>query len=355
MNYHSLYEYLNKYFDNLRKKDKKHANIECIIESEKLGLKYSYDNAEDKPFHIASIGKMFTSILIMRLEERNILSTNATIIKYLNNDILKDLFIINNVDHKDQITIKQLLTHTSGIADYFDDKTEKWNIFIRDVVDNPNVFWTPQSILDFTNSKLKMHNKPGIFHYSDTGYLLLGLIIEKITNKPLYQNFHDEFFNPLGMNDSYMLFYSTPKNNLKGIDKIWIFNKDISKNTSLSAYWGGGGIISTTRDLIIFLKALHSGKLIKLSNLEQMQICNMKFVPGIMYGTGVMELCFDKMPFLKKIPRLKGHVGVFSSYLFYDKTKDLYICLNLGKIVRILKGFKIMLLIEKKLNNILKI
>lgn len=103
------------------------------------------------------------------------------------------------------------MNHTSGLHDYFEDKPEQGKPMIDILIDEPSRFWTPQEVIQWSRDNLKSHFPPGKgFHYSDTGYHMLGLIIEKITTKPFQEALKHYIFQPLGMNHSYLLHYSEP-------------------------------------------------------------------------------------------------------------------------------------------------
>ncbi|MCP3763334.1 serine hydrolase [Domibacillus sp. A3M-37] len=91
------------------------------------------------------------------------------------------------------------------------------------IISEPNKKWTPPELVDFTRKRQQAVGVPGqVFHYSDTGYILLGLLIEKVTGKPFHENLHERIFQPLNMNDSYLLYYSEPSNPKKAIQDIWL-------------------------------------------------------------------------------------------------------------------------------------
>lgn len=304
---------------------------------------YSYPaNSGNEQFHTASIGKLFTSVLIGMLTDGKKLNPEDKISSYLSDSILENLFKINDMDYKNEITVKQLLTHTSGVADYFDGKVIRGRKFTDIVTSEPDTLWTPLDLLDFSRNKQKPNSPPGKYYYSDTGYILLGLLIEKISGKPFHENLHDNIFSPLNMDDSYLMFYSEPKNkNNKGIRKI-MFNKiDITGFKSLSCDWSGGGIISTPVDLIKFLMALKSGKLVSNTYLDFMEDFTNKFRSGIYYGGGMMEIRFgDFLNFLRGLPKLRGHIGILSTHAYYDPENDTYYVINFGDTDEISTSFR---------------
>ena len=171
-----------------------------LIYSDKLGLNEAYALERDDagnvinadastPFYIASIGKTFTAVLVAKLQESGKLTFNDKISNYLSPEVLKGLFVYNGIDYQSEVTIQQLLGHTSGVADYWEDPVVSGKPMQELVLADTNHLWTPLELVSFSRDNQKAFNKPGAaFHYSDTGYVLLGLIIEKVTGKSFDRN-----------------------------------------------------------------------------------------------------------------------------------------------------------------------
>lgn len=140
------------------------------------------------PFHSASIGKTFTATLVMLLVEEGKLELDAPLSQYLPEEAYAGLHIWEGQDLTGGITIAQLLQHTSGLPDWFEDRPEQGMGFLERMLTEPNQFWAPQAILDYTRQNLKPHFPPGQgYHYTDTEYFLLGRIIERLNRQPLHE------------------------------------------------------------------------------------------------------------------------------------------------------------------------
>lgn len=348
-------DHLDRYFNKLQAK-RPDRPLQVKVTAQNSGLDYNFpSDSTNQPYHIASVGKMFTAALVHRLAERGSLGIHDLVCRYLTPSILERLFVFQDTDYAGQVTIAQLLGHTSGVADYFEGGTTSGKSFLDDVITNPQTHWTPSKLLDFTRAYQTATGLPGkVFNYSDTGYILLGLIIEAVTQKTFAQNLHDEFFQPLEMADSYLMFYSDPLNTPKKvIEKIWFNDVEISKFASLSCDWSGGGIVSTTTDLLKFNQALRGGRLVQRSALETMDRCPHKFQSGIYYGLGMMEIRFAEFFFLLgRLPKIKGHIGILSTHMFYDSTRDAHIVMNFGDNTRMVESFKALIEIENVLQRL---
>lgn len=346
--------HFDRYFAKLERK-KAATSIQVLVQSDKLGFQYGYSSGEwNVPFHIASIGKVFTASLMMMLTERNGVLLQDPLLKYFTGNELEGLFVFEGKDHAKDVTLEQLLAHTSGIGDYFEDSVQIGAPMTKLIISEPDKNWMPSELIDFTRERQQAVGMPGqVFHYSDTGYILLGLLIEKVTGKPFHQNLHELIFQPFGMDDSYLLYYSVPSNPQKAIQDIWLNGSKVTANQSLSADWAGGGIISTPKDLLAFYKGFRAGALFSKEKIRIMENVRHKFRRGIYYGTGMMEIHFEEFFFLLRgLPRVKGHIGILSTHMFYDHTTDTYIIMNFGSSEQMTQSFKALIEIVTRLKRI---
>jgi CubicO group peptidase (beta-lactamase class C family) len=308
-----------------------------LVHSDKLNIhwKFAYGTVdkgkkpitEDHTYHIASIGKAITSAMISKLYEEGKISYDDPIKTFLSDDILKDLHVYEGKSYSDVILVRHLLNHTSGIADYFEEQPEKGKSILELAVYEPDRFWTPVETIQWAKDNLEAHFPPGEgFYYSDTGYQLLGLIIEEITGKPMHESLHEYIFDPLNMNHSYQLFYSKP------IDKspypiadFYLDQDEVSTYRSVSVDWAGGGIISNTEDLLLFHQALVNNTLLKEETFNKWEDWA-EFDRGIDYGYGLVSLKFKEMMFfLPDKLNMWGNWGSTSTYMFYNPVYDIYV------------------------------
>ncbi len=350
-------------FHKIFKNSKRSKAATLLVHSDKLQIHIktsagSLDNPKmnvvpDQPFHIASIGKLFTSALIYQLIESGKLSLDDSVQKILGSEVLKNLFVYEGVDYSEKVTISHLLSHTSGVDDYFESVDKKNKSVMDEITNNPDKFWTALDLINFTRTHQKAVSKPGAkFHYSDTGYILLGLVIEKITAKKLEVVLQEKIFTPLAMKNTYMHLRSEPTDKMKlPVSTIMLGDKNVTGFKSISADWAGGGLISTAEDLLLFHKALVSGKLITAKNYLSLAGEN-KFMDGIFYGQGLMTIRFGAMSsFMPNTPDLYGHSGLLSTLLFYSPEYDSYIIANLGSSDDVGDSFEMMFWIMQDLKQ----
>jgi CubicO group peptidase (beta-lactamase class C family) len=198
------------------------------------------------PMHIASTGKTFTGIAILRLVQENRLSLTDTIQKFF-----------PGLPYPG-ITVQMLLSHRSGLPNYvyFMDKTD-WDKkkFIRNE-DMLNVLYTGEPKRNFVPDTR--------FSYSNTNFVLLAMIIEKVTGLSFPEFMDQKFFKPLGMNNSFIF---TPADTLTATPSF----------TASGTYWdfdfldltyGDKNLYSTPRDLLKWDQALYTDQVIRPSLLD---------------------------------------------------------------------------------------
>jgi D-alanyl-D-alanine carboxypeptidase len=304
---------------------------------------------KDTPIYIASITKLHTATAIMELSEEGMLSLDDPMSKYLPEDLIKGIQIYNGKDYSNEITIKQLLSHTSGIADYYSEKGKDGKSMFDLFLEDPERVWTVDQTIAWVPDNLKPHFPPGTdAFYSDTNFQLLGKIIENVTHKSLQNVYEDFFFRPLGCTHTWLAGLSEPLIT-STVDPADIFYKDknITKMRSNGAYWADGGIVSTAEDMIIFLKALNEGKIISKNSLELMHNWHKLEFP-IQYGYGTMY--FKLPPLMSKITSLTplwGHSGTTGSFLYYSEDLNLYMAGTIDNVGSNIKPFMLLLDVMK--------
>lgn len=227
-------------------------------------LEYQTPMLPCTPFRTGSITKIFTAVVIIQLIEENEITLNTNVI-----EILPELN--GKIPRIEDITIRQLLNHTSGLSHPTDD-----NLNYRLTLLN-----SPDYIAGLsTRQRLEkyIYDQPLIFdpgtesYYSNPGYWILELIVERITSASLQQNLQTRIFAPLGMTNTYF-----EKREDSNVSRGYSYSGDKVMDVTL---WDrsesdgdpSAGIISTAEDLLVFGEALFNGQLVSQSLLDQMKI-----------------------------------------------------------------------------------
>jgi len=323
-----------------KKFSKKLPNLQIQIKSDELESDFVYSSTDlNQQFHSASVGKLVTSIVIIQAIENEKLDWDTRISSVLEKEIYEGLFTKPN-----DVTVSHLLSHTSGVNDYFEGILDNGENILDDLIKDPNHLYTPKELLNLSRNHQKPIANPGEkFLYSDTGFVLLGLIAEKIYGKSLHTILKEQVFLPLEMKNTGLCFYDEDflASNLA---PVIVSKIDIHTYQSLSVDYAGGGLYTTTDDLTKLLKALHSLTIITKDSYQQIATFEHHFQKGMIYGMGIMELHFEEFFFLLKgLPRLQGHLGVLGVHAWFDPTTGNTYVINIGDIRKMVQSFKLLI------------
>lgn len=193
--------------------------------------------------HLASISKTFTGMTILRLWEQGRINLDEDITKYF-----------PSLPYRG-VTIKMLLSHRSGLPNYLNFMDSFWNK--RQKASN-------QDVVDFMAvHKPKMEATPNrVYHYNNTNFMLLALVIEQVTKQSYPQYMKDSVFTPLGLKDTWVFSSKDTGNYVPTYIGNWPYPMD-----HLDCTYGDKNIYSTVRDLFAWDKALYQHTFVKASTL----------------------------------------------------------------------------------------
>ncbi len=322
----------------------------------------------DHTFHTASITKSMTATIILQLWEsgafgKNGLDTSIAELSVFAPEVLKQLWVKKGISRASSITLRHLLTHTSGLKDpYSDDASgiasdygdqgapgsiaarwqaeleklgagdssldeqtafiyKKWTPWDPNNADDPDAGMLNYYLHHLGNSPVAMPGER--FHYSDTGFVILALIAEKVSGTSYHQLLRRSIFETAEMVDSYLAYAEetdsgSPKNRIS--DCYAASFPMVTGRFNFSFDWGGGGVVTTARDLNNFLQALIGGRLFKKKQtLDEM--LNWKTYPGLTntkMGLGIFSEEREGIT-------LWGHDGAWGSIMYYAPASDTYI------------------------------
>ncbi|HMQ69775.1 MAG TPA: serine hydrolase domain-containing protein [Ignavibacteria bacterium] len=238
---------------------------------------------------IGSCTKMFTAASVLQLvEEGKLRLTDRLTDIFPDEDILRGMLVINGIDYIDSVTVQNLLSHTSGIPDYFSPDNNSKEISIHGDSSLRFIPWDLVALAKgFNNAELI----PGSsFNYSNTNYILLGLIIEKYSNMKYADYVVKNILQPLGMENTFLpSAFSLPGR------KDGHYNQKLNVMPATLA-WSAGEIISTPADMNKFIRGWYSGKLFsdKMCNEVRSNYFNKAF-GQFEYGLGILKeqaFCF---------------------------------------------------------------
>ena len=258
-----------------------------------------------------STGKTYVSALAMQLAHEGKLDLNAKISTYLGTEPW-----FSQLPNGPDITVRQLMTHTSGLVRYeFNEK------FTADLTKAPaDKMWDPRELIAY------MFDSPAPFKagegwdYSDTNYMVLGLILEKLTGTPMNSEIQRRFIVPLKLAQTVsnasarvpgiVQGYAGPNNPFGGKDAM-LTGGAFSFNPHFE--WAGGGWSSTTADLVRWAKSLYEWKAFD-STLAKPFLDGVpaRLGQGVRYGLGV--IMWPAPPIAPTLGEAIGHSGFFPGY-----------------------------------------
>ncbi|WP_338239913.1 serine hydrolase domain-containing protein [Persicobacter diffluens] len=260
-------------------------------------------NSTETKFPILSITKTITASIILKLQDEKKLSVKDKLNKYF-----------PEYPNGSKISIHHLITHSSGIYNYTTDVGIEDSILVNNPV-------SKDFVVNYFKDK-PLGFKPGKYYsYNNSGYFLLGLIIEKVTGKQYETVVREYLFEPFKMSNSGFDFNGLPKNEKAQGYQFWNQKETISyKHYDSTFAYSAGSIYSTSSDLLQWAKVVSNKQFLKPKTWE------LAFKPKIRnYGYGwEISKYFDK----KYIKHSGGYPGFMSELIYYPNDELIIILLN---------------------------
>lgn len=302
---------------------------------------HSGNLGEGEQYFIASITKLFVTAIILQLQDQGLLRLDTPIADYFDEGALGPLHYFKGRDYSQEITIKQLLAHTSGVPDYFTQKNRRSISLEKDLKSGIDRYWGLDEVLTYSQ-ELTPRFAPAARRkaaYSDTNFQLLGRIIEIVCKKDFADCCRDMICIPLGLKQTY-LFQDT-----KDTRPHTFYYKDRELNipNGMASFRADGGMVSTSGELLVFLEAFFKGHLFSGVSVNQLKVWNKIHYP-LQSGVGIQRF---KLPWvmnpLKTIPDLYGHSGLSGSVAYCNPEKELYIAGTVNQVAYPDTAFRLML------------
>jgi len=337
----------------------------------------------DHQFHIASIGKTMTATIILQMWEEGLLGddgldTPLAEFHALPVNAISKLHVLDGVKYGEKITIRQMLNHSSGLKDAHIDDADgvaadyggpaPGSLLINFIGATQKlaagmggseteaafknwVPWDPQrpddpqaGIVNYYLNQMA-HAPVGLpgeqYHYSDTAYVILGLVIERLTGESLHSQLRKRIFDPLGLDHTYLAYGSDPGPEPWESDLADFYLGSVaavSAGLNLSFDWAGGGEVSTAGDLNRFLHGLLRDKLFQRPETLDEMTC-WHALPGIAEPTVGFGLGIYQNHYTSGI-EIWGHAGAWGGMMFYEPASDTYISGSVNQVAGIPPGWE---------------
>ena len=297
----------------------------------------------DTPFHYASVTKLYTAAAVMQLWEQGQIDLDVAICTYLPSGLVDGLHRLDGVDRTAQLTVRHLLSHTSGLPDYFLDTPEGEPSF-TDRIEAGDFVYT----LDEVAARVRRlspsfppqdpASQRQRARYSDTNFQLLGAIVAEVTGRPFQQAVETQILEPLGLRDTW--FAGHPRGSQpREVAAMWSGETVLDRPHAMASMAPEGGLIGTVADALVFLRALLAGTLFEHQDTSAaMQARWNRFglprdraaimAPGwpIEYGLGIKRYRLPRLLSAgRRSPTFIGHTGASGSWLFWCPEHDLYL------------------------------
>lgn len=278
----------------------------------------------DDRYFIASVTKLYITIVVMQLCREGALSLDAPMHQYLPEDLIRGLHVMDGVDRSREITVGQLLSNTSGITDYFFGKGPDGRDAAQGILNGQDEAWPLERIVERVRT-LKPRFLPGQrgkVHYSDTNFELLGSIIEAVESEAVGQVLHRRIAQPLGLKDTYA--FRDPEDTTPA--PMYYRDKPVHAPLYLASITAEGGLVSTAREVMAVLQGFFQGRFFPVETIEGLKQWNRIYFPGQFdFGVGLERQWIPRImsPF-KPIGDLLGMWGQSGAFAFHNPRTDLY-------------------------------
>jgi D-alanyl-D-alanine carboxypeptidase len=258
-------------------------------------------------FGIASNTKLFTGVLLLKLTENGIIDLDDSLYEYLP--------AMNNIDSN--ITIRQILNHTSGLADVISVVG-----YADSILTNPNRIYTPTEVMTWVGTPLFAAGTS--WNYCNTNYLLAGMIAERSTGQSYGQLLHDNILSPLQLDSTFLDVYDSV---LYTIAHPWqggIDRNSTPRKALNSVSWSAGAMYSTAGEMAQWYQALMHGQILSPGSFKEMTT----FVGSGSYGIGL----FETAVLGRTVWHHGGTIwGGYNSSIMYDTATGIVICVLINQ------------------------
>lgn len=320
------------------------VTISAYRESDGARFEFSSGNLTDRtPYFGMGTTYPYVVAILMQMMEEGRLALDTPFVAYLaGQKVCDELHVMDGVDYTDQITIRHLLSHRTGFDDKF--MTQKGGkVIIHEFMRGIDSKWTFDDVVTRARSHGAIfapgaRSKPS---FSDVHFHILGKIIEELDGKPFAQSVQDRLARPLGLTSTYI--YCDPSD--KRPAPLLTKNGVISVPLIMTSFQAESGIVTTSREAMVFLRAFFEGYLFDRKWLKE--ICDWnKLMPILDYGLGMMNVHLPRLfsalgrmdePWnaLRPNAPMTGHMGKNGSFIFFAPKEKIYVSGSVNKLGRI--------------------
>jgi D-alanyl-D-alanine carboxypeptidase len=259
----------------------------------------------DDAFRAASVTKHVTAAVAVRLARDGRLALDEPLAGQLDPALLDRWRVF---DALPRTTLRQLIAHTSGLPNYFGEAA-----FLALLREDPGRTWRSVDLVDHAAEHGTPAFAPGEgFAYTDTGFVIAGILVEQTTGRPLHEVYRELVFDPLGMDDTWLEGHESPRR----AEVTHHYTEELDWTTiSPTIDWAAGGLVTTARDLARYVRGLWSERVVDAGGLRELArwTPGASFPPGHRlryerYGLGTGEITVEGV-------ELFGHTGFIGAFV----------------------------------------
>jgi CubicO group peptidase (beta-lactamase class C family) len=301
----------------------------------------------NQPYFIASTTKLFTTAIILKLRAQGMLSLDDKISNFIEKSILSELHVYKGKDYSQELTIKHLLSHTSGLPDYFQGKGITGKGLENEITEGNDQLWTFEQAIERTKSMLPLFapGTKGKANYSDANFQLLGKIIEIITHKSYSENCQEIIIKALGLTKTYLYQDSTDKTP----KTLYYKSEELNIPKAMTSFGADGGMVSISTDMLIFIEAFFTGKIFPIEYINELQEWNRIFFP-MKSGIGIHLF---KLPWIFNptgaVPYFIGHSGLSGALAYYSPKENIFVVGTVNQVAYPDISFKTMIRLTQQI------
>jgi D-alanyl-D-alanine carboxypeptidase len=266
----------------------------------------------DDAFRAASVTKHVTAAVVVRLAHDGRVGLDDPLSDQLDPGLVQRWRAFESLPGT---TVRQLIAHTAGLPNYFTDEA-----FLALLREQPSRTWLPVALVDHAAAHGTPPFAPGEgFEYSDTGFVIAGILVEQVTGRALHEVYRELVFDPLGMNGTWLEGHEPPRQR----EIAHHYTEELDWTTiSPTIDWAAGGLVTTARDLSRYVRGLWGERIVDSPGLAELT----RWTPGAWFPEG-HRLRYERYGLgtgLNTIEgvELVGHTGFIGAFAFYAPAFD---------------------------------
>ncbi len=276
-----------------------------------------------------SVSKLFTHAVIFRLIDEGRLSYDTLVASRVAAGSLEGLHVIRGDDYGSELTIRHLIDQTSGLASWEDTKDPGGRDVIDQIVDWDRVVTVDEQMETAARNGAAFPPGQGSrAHYSDLNAELLSQVAQHTTGMTYQELVNHHIITPLGLEHT-----SFVRPGRHDYAEVRTSKHGVWSSRYLSSSLGSSGVISTALDLMVFIRAFHTGRIFDHGHIQDPVLRRIQHRP-LRYGNGMMAMGLPKLlsPLIPA-PTIFGHTGVHGAFAFYCPSRSAFIAGSVNSVI----------------------